>query len=194
MSFEAAALIALAGCAVGGTIGVVGGVVGLLVGRRFRELPRIRCVATDWEMTFEKTVSGRRAVCSFELDLFNQGQLATGIRGVSVSLRGGNGWVVVERLRDRGSNEPLWSIDLPPRCWAHARVYAIFEGEDVGELAAFRSAHLLGQFPEGRSFELKVVEREDFVASPKKVASDRQNYVASHNFRSRLLARKRTTG
>lgn len=195
MSFEAAALIALAGCAIGGTIGVVGGVVGLLVGRRFRELPRVRCVATDWELTFEKTVTGRRAVCSFELDLFNQGQLATGIRGVSVSLHGANGGrALVERLRDRGSDEPLWSIDLPPRRWVHASAYAVFEGEDVGELAAFRSAHLLGQFPEGRTFDLKIVEREDFIATPKKTTSDRHDYVASHNFRSRLTARKRTTG
>lgn len=195
MSFEAAAaVIALAGCAIGGTIGVVGGVVGLLVGRRFREFPRVRCVATDWEMTFEKSVSGRRAVCSFELDLFNQGQLATGIRGVSVSLRGGSGRVLVERLRDRDSDEPLWSIDLPPRCWAHASARAVFEGEDAGELAAFRSAHLLGQFPEGRTFDLKIVEREDFVATPKKTTSERHDYVARHNFRSRMLTRKRTTG
>ncbi len=192
MSFEAAALIALAGCAIGGTIGVVGGVVGLLVGRRFREFPRVRCVATDWELTFEKTVSGRRAVCSFELDLFNQGQLATGIRGVSVSLRGGNGRVLVERLKDRSSDAPLWSIDLPPRRWAHASAYAVFEGEDVRELAAFRSAHLLGQFPEGRTFDLKIVEREDFVATPKRATADRHDYVASHNLR--ILARRRTTG
>lgn len=193
MSLEVA-VVALAGCALGGGIGVAGVVAGLLIGRRFREFPRIRCVATDWEMTFEKTVSGRRAVCSFELDLFNQGQLATGLRGVSVSVRRGDGRVSVERLRDRGSDEPLWSIDLPPRRWVHASAYAIFEDEEIGEPSAFRSAHLLGQFPEGKMFDLKIVEREEFVAAPKRATSDRHHYVASLNFRSRRLARKREIG
>ncbi len=194
MSPEVVALIVLAGCAIGGAVGVAGVLAGLLVGRRFRELPRVRCVATDWELTFEKTGSGRRAVCSFELDFFNEGQLATGVRGVSVALRGGDGRALVERLRNRNSGEPLWSIDLPPRRWTHASASAVFESEEAGELAAFRSAHLLGQFPEGREFELRIVEREDFVAAPKKATSDRRDYVASRNFRSRLLARRRTAG
>lgn len=193
MSFEVA-LITLAGCATGGVIGVAGGVAGLLVGRRFREFPRVRCVATDWEMVFEKTDSGRRAVCSFELDLFNQGQLATGLRGVSLSVRAGDGRASVERLRETGSEEPLWAIDLPPRRWVHASAYAAFEVEDIGELAAFRSAHLLGQFPEGRTFDLKIVEREEFVAAPKRATSEHHRYTASLNLRTGMLARRRDTG
>jgi hypothetical protein len=45
--------VVLAGCAVGGAIGaigVVGVLVGLLIGRRLREMPRVRCVASDWDM------------------------------------------------------------------------------------------------------------------------------------------------
>jgi hypothetical protein len=61
-------------------------------------------------------------------------------------------------------------------------------------LSGFRRADLLGRFPDGRVFKLTIVERRDFVASPKKAVSDRQDYVASRNFYSRLRGRRRTAG
>ncbi|MBD0355234.1 MAG: hypothetical protein ICV58_08685, partial [Rubrobacteraceae bacterium] len=81
-------LLVLAGCAVGGGIGVAGVLLGLLAARRLRERARVRCVATDWQLEFQKSGELHEAVCSFELDLFNETQLATGLRGVSVALYG----------------------------------------------------------------------------------------------------------
>jgi hypothetical protein len=192
VSLDAAAVV-LAGCAVGGTIGVAGVLVGLLVGRRFRELPRVRCVVTDWKLAFDKVGTAPRATCTFEMDMFNEGQLATGVRGISVALRAGER-TLVERLMNAASREPLWTIDLPPRRWAHASVYAVLEGEEARVLEGFWRADLAGRFPDGTAFELKIVERKDFVASPKKATSERHDYLANRNFRSRLLARKRIAG
>src|SRR5687768_13297422 len=70
VSLEAAAVaVVLICCAVGGAIGVAGVLVGLLVARRFREMPRVKCVASDWDMTdYEGAGPLRRVVCSFEVD------------------------------------------------------------------------------------------------------------------------------
>ena len=187
-------VVALAGCAVGGGIGVTGVLLGLLVARRFREHARVRCVATDWQLQFQKTGALREAVCSFELDLFNEGQLATGLRGVSVALYGEDEKVAIGRLRDPASKNPLWTIDLPSRRWTHASAYILFEDEEARMLSGFRRVDLLGRFPDGRVFKLTIVERRDFVASPKRVVSDRQEYLANRKFYSRLRGRRRTTG
>ncbi len=148
---EVAASYALIGCLVGGVLSVGGVLLGVRMGHRFRELPRVKCVATNWELAFEKAGPVRLATCTFEVDLFNEGQLATGLRGVSVALRGGGEGeeeaVVIGRLKDPASIEPLWAIDLPARRWAHANAYAAFEGKDARRLSRFRGANLLGQFP-----------------------------------------------
>ena len=192
MSFEAVVVVVLAGCLVGGGIGACGVLGGLLVGRRFREMPRIKCVATDWQLLFEKAPEGsRRAVCSFELDLFNEGLLATGVRGVSVVLHGEDGPAATARLKDSVSGEPLWSVELPPRRWAHVSASAVFEGEEARELEGFRRADLLGRFPDGGAFELTIVERKDFVASPKRTRAAPEGLEAEHTTRLRLLARRR---
>ena len=86
-----AASYALIGCLVGGILSVGGVLLGVRMGRRFRELPRVKCVAANWELAFENAGPVRLATCTFEVDLFNEGQLATGLRGVSVALRGGGG-------------------------------------------------------------------------------------------------------
>ena len=173
---------------------MTGMLLGVLVARRLREHPRVRCVATDWQLEFQKSGELHEAVCTFELDLFNETQLATGLRGVSVALYGEDEKAAVERLRDPTSKEPLWTIDLPSRRWTHASAYVVFEDEEARMLSGFRRADLLGRFPDGKVFKLTIVERRDFVASPKKAVSDRQDYVASRNFYSRLRGRRRTGG
>jgi hypothetical protein len=196
VSFEVTAVVlfALVGCLVGGAIGVVGMLLGLLAARRLRERPRVRCVATDWRLEFQKTGALREAVCSFELDLFNEGDLASGLRGVSVALYGDDEKVAIERLRDPTSEEPLWTLDLPSRRWMHTSAHALFEDEEARILSGLRRADLLGRFPDGRVFKLTIVERRDFVASPKKAVSERQEYLANRNFYSRLRGRRRTAG
>ena len=187
-------MLVLAGCVVGGGIGVAGVLLGLLAARRLRERARVRCVATDWQLEFQKSGELHEAVCSFELDLFNETQLATGLRGVSVALYGEDDKVAIGRLRDPTSKKPLWTIDLPSRRWTHASAYVVFEDEEARMLSGFRRADLLGWFPDGRVFKPKIVERRDFVASPKRVVPDRQEYAASWNFYSRLRGRRRTAG
>jgi hypothetical protein len=151
--------VILAGCAVGGAIGVVGVLVGLLVGRRLREMPRVRCVASDWDLKiYGKTGPLGRAVCSFEIDLFNEG-LPTGLRGPSVVFYGEAGRrAAAERFSDSVSRRYLWTLDLPSRRWVHASVYALLEGEAVRDASGFRRVHLVGEFPDGTTFERKIVE------------------------------------
>ncbi len=187
-------LLVLAGCLVGGGIGVAGVLLGLLAARRLRERARVRCVATDWQLEFQRSEELHEAVCSFELDLFNETQLATGLRGVSVALYGEDDNVAIGRLRDPTSKQPMWTIDLPSRRWTHASAYVAFEGEEAQMLSGFRQADLLGRFPDGRVFKLTIVERRDFVASPKKVVPNRQEYVANRNLYSRLRGRRSTAG
>lgn len=193
-----AASYALIGCLVGGILSVGGVLLGVRMGRRFREFPRVKCVVTNWELAFEKAGPVRLATCTFEVDLFNEGQLATGLRGVSVALRGGGGGeeeaVVIGRLKDPTSKEPLWAIDLPARRWAHANAYAAFEGKDARRLSGFRGANLLGQFPDGRGFDIAIVRRQNFLVSPKKVASGRQERIAKGNLSTRFRWRRRPTG
>ena len=90
MSVEVTTLVvlALAGCLVGGTIGVVGVLLGLLTSPRRRERWRVRCVATAWQLEFQKTGARREAGSSVELDLLSGGQRATPLRGLSVALCG----------------------------------------------------------------------------------------------------------
>ena len=100
-----------------------------------------------------------RAVCSFEVDLFNEGALATGLRGPSVAFDGADGdRVAVARLKDAVSKQDLWALDLPSRSWTHASVYALLE-EEVQDALSFRRVHLVGEFPDGNNFETKMVER-----------------------------------
>lgn len=191
MGPEATVAVVLAGCAVGGVIGVAGMFVGLLVGRRLREMPRVRCVASDWDLkVYGETGPLGRAVCSFEIDLFNEGP-ATGLRGPSVVFYGEDGRrTAAQRLSDSVSRRELWSLDLPSRRWMHASVYALLEGETVGDAAEFRRVYLVGEFPDGRTFERKIVDRQNFIATRKRTGDARKDYVASHNLRSWLLGRR----
>jgi hypothetical protein len=191
VGLETAVAAVLAACAVGGAIGVAGVLVGLMVGRRLREMPRVRCVASDWDLKiYGETGPLGRAVCSFEIDLFNEG-LATGLRDPSVVFYREDGRrTTAQRLSDSVSRRDLWTLDLPSRRWAHASVYALLEGEAVRDASEFRRVHLVGEFPDGRTFERKIVERQNFIASRKRSGDARKDYLASHNIRSWLLGRR----
>ena len=180
MSLETAIAMVLAGV-----------LVGLLVGRRLREMPRVRCVASDWDLKiYGETGPLGRAVCSFEIELFNEG-LATGLRGISVVFYGEDGRRTAEgRLSNSVSRRSLWTLDLPSRRWVHASVYALLEGEAVRDASGFRRVHLVGEFPDGTTFERKIVERQYFVAARKRAGDARKDYVPSHNLRSWLLGRR----
>jgi hypothetical protein len=196
VSAEAMLVGVLIGCAAGGTIGVVGALVGLVASRRFREMPRVKCVASDWNVTVHEGAGPLgRAVCSFEVYLFNEGALATGLRSPCVAFDREDGVrVAVVRLKDAATKRDLWTLELPSRKWAHASVYALLEGEERHDALSCRRVHLVGEFPDGNAFETKVVERADFVATRKRAADARKDHFASRNLRARFLERKRTAG
>lgn len=196
MNLEAAVAVVLIGCAVGGMIGVAGVLVGMLVARRFREMPRVKCVASEWNLTaYEGAGPLGRAVCSFEVDLFNEGALATGLRSPCVAFDGEDGArVAVTHLKDTVSKQRVWALDLPSRAWTHASMYALLQGEEGQDALDFRRVHLVGEFPDGKNFQTKLVERADFLATRKKAGDARKDYVASRNLRARFIERRRTAG
>jgi hypothetical protein len=121
--------------------------------------------------------------------------LAIGLRSPCVAFDGEDGArVAVVRLKDTATKRDLWALDLPSRKWAHASVYALLEGEEAQDALSFRRVHLVGEFPDGNAFETKMVERVDYVATRKRAADARKDYVASRNLRARFLERKRTAG
>ena len=83
-------------------------------------------MASVWDLKiYGETGPLGRAVCSFEIDVFNEG-LATGLRGLSVVFYGEDGRRAAEgRLSDSVSGRDLWMLDLPSRRWVHASVYAL---------------------------------------------------------------------
>ena len=92
-----------------------------------------------------------KVVCSFEVDLFNERALATGLRGVCVEFLREDEQRVVGRLWTSESDEEVGVLNLPPRRWVSASAYAVFEGEDAPKLSGFRRADFVGYFPGGGS-------------------------------------------
>jgi hypothetical protein len=177
----------------GGVIGVVGVLLGLLAERRLRQRPRVRCVASEWEVTSHLGAGPLgQAVCSFEVDLFNEGELATGLRGLSVAFYRDGEQLARARLKDALTKRELWTIDLPSRRWAHASAYALAEDEAARAVEGYRRADFVGEFPDGRELKQTIVERGEFVATRKRAGEPRKDYVASRNFWVHLWRRRRS--
>jgi hypothetical protein len=121
--------------------------------------------------------------------------LATGLRGPCVAFEREDGArVAVTHLKDAVSKQRVWALDLPSRSWTHVSVYALLEGEEAKDAQGFRRVHLMGEFPDGKTFQTKLVERADFAATRKRAGDARKDYVASRNLRARFLERRRTAG
>ena len=73
-------------------------------------------------------------------------------------------------------------------------MYALLEREEAQDALDFRRVHLVGEFPGGKALETKMLERADFVATRKKAADARKDYVAGRNLRARFFERRRTAG
>ena len=181
MGSEAAA--AMYGALVGGMIalaaavlGAAGVLVGRYVTRRLQERrTKLHCVLWGWEMT-EADALGR-AVCSFRVDLFSERPLATGLRGICVEFIRQDEQQMFGRLWTADSDEELGVLNLPPRRWVSASVYAFLEGEERSKLSGFRRADFVGYFPNGGEFRRRIVERKDFVASRKRAVDNRKSYT-----------------
>ena len=173
MSPEAAAAVysALAG----GVLAALCVLAGMFAGRYLRERGKVRCVVWGWEMT-EAGALGQ-AVCSFEVDLFNERPSPTGLRGVSVEFFRNGERLAASPLRISVSDEELGVLNLPSRRWVHTSLYTLFEGEEARRLTGFRRAEFVGYFPDGRAFRRKIVERKDFVVGHKKKTIKRKDYA-----------------
>lgn len=189
MSSETTA--ALYGALAGGFIAIavvmfaaLGILVGMFVRRRLLEGEQVRCVVTGWDMTEFEPLGW--AACSFEVELFNEKTLPTGLRGVRVEFIRDGGRPAVGLLRLPASTNALWVLNLSPRQWERAYLHAFFEGEETRDLKGFRRADFVGHFPNGKEFRRKIVERKNFVAGRKTNHSSRKVYGP---WWSRLTAR-----
>jgi hypothetical protein len=167
------AVAAIYGGLVGGVLAMIGVLAGMALERRLQSRGKLRCIVSDWELTDVGALG--QAFCSFEVYLFNERILATGLRDVSVVFYGDSeqGWGYL--LKDRASSESLRVLDLPPRRWVHVRPYALFEGKEV-EFTGLRQVDLVGRLPDGSEFRQKILAREDFVATRSEPMGPRKDY------------------
>ena len=175
---------ALYGALAGGVVAIASGVLvalgivgGMFVQHRLRERKKVRCVVAGWETAVRETGSLSQAVCSFEVDLFNERPSPTGLRGLSVEVFQDGEQPAVGRLRATASDEELWVLNLPPRQWLHKSVYALLEGEEAQKLKDLRWADFVGYFPNDKAFRQRIVERKDFVTARKKKHTIRKDYT-----------------
>ena len=167
------AVAAIYGGLVGGVLAMIGVLAGMALESRLQRRGKLRCIVSDWELTDVGPLG--QAFCSFEVYLFNERLLATGLRDVSVVFYrdGEQGWGYL--LKDRASSESLRVLDLPPRQWVHVRPYALFEGKEE-EFTGLRQVDLVGRLPDGSEFRQKILAREDFVATRSEPVSPRKDY------------------
>ena len=170
------AVAAVYGGLVGGVLAIVGVVAGMLLERHLQGRGKLRCVLSEWELTEVEPL--QRALCSFEVYLFNERLLATGLRDICVAFHLEGKEEVLYPLKRSATAESLSLLDLPPRRWVRVKPYALFGDREARKLPAFRRADFVGRFPDGREFRRQIVERGDFVASPKRFVSARKNYDA----------------
>ena len=114
------AVAAIYGSLVGGVLAMIGVLAGMALERRLQSRGKLRCIVSDWELMDVGSLG--QAFCSFEVYLFNERILATGLRDVSVVFYrdGEQGWGYL--LKDRASSERLRVIDLPPAVGARETV------------------------------------------------------------------------
>jgi hypothetical protein len=170
------AVAAVYGGLIGGVLATAGVVAGMLIERYLQERGKLRCVLSGWELAEVEPL--QRALCSFEVYLFNERILATGLHDVSVAFHLDGEQEVVYPLKRSTTAETLSVLDLPPRRWVHVRPYALFEGQEARKLSAFRRADFVGRLPDGRQFRRTIVARGDFVASQKRSVNARKDYDA----------------
>lgn len=188
MSTEATA--AVYGALVGGVLAIFGVLAGMFVARYLERRVVLRCVISGWELTFleggplgdgeEAAFPGvDQAEYSFEVAIFNEDRLPTGLRGVCAALLRDDERELICDLEDPASLRKVEVLNLPPRQWVHARLRGRFEGEETRTLRRLRRADFVGYLPDGKVFRRKIVDRKDFRASRKRTTVRRKDYARS---------------
>ena len=170
------AVAAIYGGLVGGVLAMIGVLAGMFLESRLQRHGKLRCVVSNWELT-EVTPLGQ-AFCTFEVYLFNESILATGLRDISIAFYQDSESELVCSLKDRPSAQSFRVLDLPPRRWVHARPYALFEADEAQRLIDFRRVEVVGRFPDGSIFRQMVVSREDYVVTRSRPVGSRMDYAA----------------
>ncbi len=179
-------------------LALIGASAVTLVERYLRDRGEVRCVVYDWELAFlEAGLPGHQAVFSFEVYLFNEDPSWTSLRDASVAFFRDGAREVVIRLRDSSSDE-YPTLELPPQQGVHASLYAVLESEEAREVAGFRRADFVGRLPDGKTFERKIAEQANFLASRKRGGVRRKDFVVGHKKagarrKDFLASRKRTS-
>ncbi|CAN5153115.1 hypothetical protein BH18ACT10_BH18ACT10_15030 [soil metagenome] len=166
---------ALYGGISGGVLAMLGVLVGVFLERQLQWRGKVRCVVSDWDLSFQHAGELTQATCSFEVDLFNEQPLATGLRDVRVVFIKDDGQEIVGRLRDVLLREGV-TVNLPPREWVHASLHGRFDDREARKLENFRRAEFVGYLPDGRAFRQRIVGRKDFMARRKRLFPGRKDY------------------
>ena len=166
---------ALYGGISGGVLAMLGVLIGVFVERQLQWRGKVRCVVSDWDLSFQHAGELTQATCSFEVDLFNEQPLATGLRDVRVVFVKDDGEEIVGRLRDVLLREGV-TVNLPPREWVHASLHGRFDDREARMLENFRRAEFLGYLPDGRAFRQRIIGRKDFMARRKRLFPGRKDY------------------
>ena len=166
---------AVCGAIVGGLLAIAGVLAGMSIERRLQWRGKVECVVSNWDLNFQRAGALNQAMCSFDVDLFNEQPFATGIRDVRVVFVREDGEEVTGTLRDVLLREGV-VLNLPPRQWFHASLHGRFDDQDARKLREFRRVEFLGYFPDGREFRQRVIDRKDFTVRRKKLFSRRKDY------------------
>ena len=162
-----------------GVVALIGVLVVISILRYLYRRGKVRCVISGWRLWIRQGGPSGKAVCAFEVYLYNPGSLPTGLSRLSVAFSHNGVQRVSERLRDSTSDDYLSVLNLPPRRGATLSLYAVFEGEEAHELFDCQWAQFVGRFPDGRIFKQKIVGRGNFVASRKRLGASQKEFVAS---------------
>ena len=166
---------ALFGGISGGVLAMLGVLAGVFLERQLQWRGKVRCVVSDWDLSFQQAGELSQATCSFEVNLFNEQPLATGLRDVRVVFVRDNGEEIIGRLRDVLLREGV-TVNLPPREWVHANLHGRFDDREARKLESFRRAEFLGYLPDGREFRQRIIGRKDFMARRKRLFPGRKDY------------------
>lgn len=114
---------ALLGAIVGGTIGIVAAVVGQAAYQVFRRYGKVRCFVPharrEPPYTSPRQPMNYAITFAFPLWFFNEKEVAIGITELLLTFHKGGQQLVLEYIKEKGSEEPIRTLDLPPRQWVY---------------------------------------------------------------------------
>ncbi len=128
LSSEAVAAIygGIAGGIVGGTLAIAATVVGQWLAQWFRRRGKVRCFVPHTTRpqphTSPREPLNYAITFSFPLWFFNEKETAIGIAELVLTFSKGGEQLAMAYIKEKGSNTPLRTLDLPPRKWVFKEI------------------------------------------------------------------------